>query len=180
MFDVRCSLVSYSIRPAVFLAGGSGLESCGILNFGHCDLFGIWYLCFGISGLSGLGFSPAAGLKSGQSNRKETSEHRTLNIERRTSNNVFCQFKKKMEQNDYSLRNSIQLNLSQAAVFRSRIQRDCLVLKSIKRSVIQIRCSMLDVQCSMFNLFTVPTRRSFIRGVGFQTPLRFRVSGYII
>jgi hypothetical protein len=27
----------------------------GILNFGHCDLFGIWYLCFGISGLSGLG-----------------------------------------------------------------------------------------------------------------------------
>jgi hypothetical protein len=25
-----------------------------ILNFGHCDLFGIWYLCFGISGLSGL------------------------------------------------------------------------------------------------------------------------------
>jgi hypothetical protein len=42
----------------------------GILNFGHCDLpfdwaqggepvepFGIWYLCFGISGLSGLGSS---------------------------------------------------------------------------------------------------------------------------
>ena len=27
----------------------------GILNFGHCDLFGIWYLSFGISGLSGLG-----------------------------------------------------------------------------------------------------------------------------
>jgi len=27
----------------------------GILNFGHCDLFGIWYLCFGISGLPGLG-----------------------------------------------------------------------------------------------------------------------------
>ena len=28
----------------------------GILNFYHCDLFGIWYLWFGISGLSGLGF----------------------------------------------------------------------------------------------------------------------------
>ncbi len=28
----------------------------GILNFGHCDLFEIWYLCFGISGLSGLGY----------------------------------------------------------------------------------------------------------------------------
>ncbi len=27
----------------------------GILNFGHCDLLGIWYLWFGISGLSGLG-----------------------------------------------------------------------------------------------------------------------------
>ena len=40
----------------------------GILNFGHCDLpfdwaqggepvepFGIWYLCFGISSLPGLG-----------------------------------------------------------------------------------------------------------------------------
>ncbi len=27
----------------------------GIWNFDHCDLFGIWYLCFGISGLSGLG-----------------------------------------------------------------------------------------------------------------------------
>ena len=30
-----------------------------------------------------------------------------------------------------------------------------LVLKSIKRSAINIRRSMLDVRCSMFNLFTV-------------------------
>jgi hypothetical protein len=37
-----------------------------------------------------------------------------------------------------------------------------LVLKSIKRSVINIGRSMLDVQCSTFNLFTVPARRSFI------------------
>jgi hypothetical protein len=38
----------------------------GILNFGHCDLFGIWYLCFGISGLSGLG--------SGKENTHQSSE----------------------------------------------------------------------------------------------------------
>jgi len=31
-----------------------------------------------------------------------------------------------------------------------------LVLKSIKRSVINIGRSMLDVRCSTFNLFTVP------------------------
>jgi hypothetical protein len=37
-----------------------------------------------------------------------------------------------------------------------------LVLKSIKRSVINIGRWMLDVQCSTFNLFTVPARRSFI------------------
>ncbi len=26
----------------------------GILNFGHCDLFGIWYLCFGIYNIPSL------------------------------------------------------------------------------------------------------------------------------
>jgi hypothetical protein len=30
------------------------ISAFGILNSGHCDLFGIWNLCFGISGLSGL------------------------------------------------------------------------------------------------------------------------------
>ncbi len=51
----------------------------------------------------------------------------------------------------------------QATVFRSRLQRDSLVLRMIKRSVINIRRSMLDVRCSTFNLFTVPGRRSFIQ-----------------
>jgi hypothetical protein len=37
-----------------------------------------------------------------------------------------------------------------------------LVLKSKKRSVINIQCSMLDVLCSAFNLFNVPLRRNFI------------------
>ena len=36
----------------------------------------------------------ASGLKSGQFDRKETDERRTSNIERPTSNNEFCQFKK--------------------------------------------------------------------------------------
>ena len=40
-----------------------------------------------------------------------------------------------------------------------------LVLKSIKRSAINIRRSMLDVRCSTFNLFAVPARRSFIQEV---------------
>ncbi len=81
---------------------------------------------------------------------------------------------------DSTFRNSIQLpstssglehiegSSSQAAVFRSRLQRDSLVLKQIKRSVINIRRSMLDVRCSTFNLFTVQARRSFIQGVRFQ------------
>ncbi len=51
-----------------------------------------------------------------------------------------------------TLRNS---TVQYSAVFRSRLQRDSLVLKQIKRSVINIRRSMLDVRCSTFNLFTV-------------------------
>jgi hypothetical protein len=54
-------------------------------------------------------------------------EHRTSNIERPTSNNVFCQFKKKTEQaysaemamkagSDSILRDSTRLSSSQAAV----------------------------------------------------------------
>jgi hypothetical protein len=38
-----------------------------------------------------------------------------------------------------------------------------LVLKSTKRSVINIQRSMLDVRCSTFNLFTIPARRSLIQ-----------------
>ena len=47
----------------------------GILNFGHCDLFEIWYLCFGISGLSGLGYRG-----------KTTLSREPLNLEPRTLN----------------------------------------------------------------------------------------------
>ena len=38
-------------------------------------------------------------------------------------------------------------------VLRSLFQRDSLALKSVKRSVINIQRSMLDVRCSTFNLF---------------------------
>ena len=44
------------------------------------------------------------------------NEHRTSNIERPTSNNVFYQFKKKTEQSESTLRNSIRLSSPQAAV----------------------------------------------------------------
>jgi hypothetical protein len=58
---------------------------------------------------------------------------------------------------------------TQALVLRERSypSKFCgsLVLKSIKRSVINIGRSMFDVRCSTFNLFTVPARWSFIRGV---------------
>jgi hypothetical protein len=40
------------------------------------------------------GFSPAASQKAASLIEKETDEHRTPNIERPTSNNEFCQFKK--------------------------------------------------------------------------------------
>jgi hypothetical protein len=44
------------------------------------------------------GVSAAAGQKAAGQIEKDTNEHRTSNIERRTSNNVFCLFKKKTEQ----------------------------------------------------------------------------------
>jgi hypothetical protein len=68
---------------------------------------------------------------------------------------------------------SSQAVVQYSAVFRSRLQRDSLVLKSIKRSVIDIGRSMLDVRCSTFNLFTVPARRSFIRGLQSDLPCQF-------
>ena len=100
-----------------------------------------------------------------------------MNVEHPTSNNVFYQFKKRPSKANqpFEIRfgclqqaqipSTSRGSSSQAAVFRSRLQRDSLILRSIKRSVINIRCSMLDVRCSTFNLFIVPARRSFIRGV---------------
>ena len=95
-----------------------------------------------------LGISPATGLKAASLIKKETAERRTSNIERPTSNNVFCQFKKRL------------CKAKPPSKFR-----DSFVSKSIKRSAINIRRSMLDVRCSTFNLFAVPARRSSIQEV---------------
>jgi hypothetical protein len=51
---------------------------------------------------------------------------------------------------------------SKFSVFRSRLHRDSLAYKSVKRSVINIRRSMLGVRCSTFNIFTVPAAWTFI------------------
>ena len=86
---------------------------------------------------------------------KETNEHRTSNIERPTSNNVFYLLKG-TEQNASTLLNSIRLSPSSLSSGPNGLPQAVVpfYLKSIKRSVIIIRCSMLDVRCSTFNLFT--------------------------
>ena len=63
----------------------------------------------GVLGSEVQGFSPSAGGEAASLIEKETNEHRTSNIERPTSNNVFCQFKKKTEQSESTLRNSTRL-----------------------------------------------------------------------
>jgi len=91
------------------------------------------------------------------------AEHRTSNIERPTSNNVCCRFKKMSNTRRLRFASKTTLrNLSApggfcsllfygSAVFRLRLQLDSLVLKPIKRSVINIGRSMLGVRCSTFN-----------------------------
>ena len=61
-------------------------------------------------------------------------KNRTSNIERPTSNNVFCQFKKRRAKWIYPSK------------FYGLVFYCSLILKSIKRSVINIRRSMFDVQ----------------------------------
>jgi hypothetical protein len=82
-----------------------------------------------------------------------------MNIEHRTSNTEWC----------------ILSILKKDWTKRSYPLKFCgsLVLKSIKRSVINIGRSMFDVRRSMFNLFTVPVRRNFICSFiwGFGFPL---------
>ena len=67
-------------------------------------------------------------------------EHRTLNVQHRIMSSVNL---KKTEQSKSTL-----WNLSALGGFCGS-----LVLRSIKRSVINIGCSMFDVRCSIFSLF---------------------------
>ena len=110
-------------------------------------------------------------------------EHRTLNVQHRIMYSA-CREPRgrtinliKTGQSKSILRNSISLpfdrlrhrarrgELFGPEVITEGLVAGCssLILKSIKRSVINIQRSMLDVRCSTFNLFTVPARRNLIR-----------------
>ncbi len=85
-------------------------------------------------------------------------EHRTLNVQHR----IMYSANLKKILSKANLPNKILLSLDHvfsviqySAVFRSRLQRDSLVLKSIKRSVINIGRSMFDVRRSMFDVQSV-------------------------
>jgi hypothetical protein len=96
---------------------------------------------------------------------------RTVHFKKRLSNTR----RKRLRLRPVSLREAYGLEALRERIYPSKFCGS-LVLKSIKRSVINIRCSMLDVRCSTFNLFTVPVRRSFIqevqgfKGQGFKVP----------
>jgi hypothetical protein len=94
--------------------------------------------------------SAAAGLKSGQSNRKRIT--RMSNIEPPTSNNEFCQLKKRLSKTtlpDWLRRPRANLPFDIRLTTEGFVAGcDLLVLKSIKRSAINIRRSMLDVRVS--------------------------------
>ena len=97
-------------------------------------------------------------------------EHRTLNVQHRIMNSV--NLRKRLSNIRRTHRASAgaagapalheRIYTSKLSVFRSRLQSGSLVLKSIKRSVINIGRSMLDVGRSMldvgrsmFNLFSL-------------------------
>jgi len=62
----------------------------------NCYYFALCGKTFGFSAFGGSGISPAAVGEAASLIKKETIEHRTSNIERPTSNKVFCQFKKRL------------------------------------------------------------------------------------
>ncbi len=92
--------------------------------------------CEGLGGNSAMGNCHAYSTTS-------NVQHRIMNSACRELLCRTVKFKKNTEQSKSTVRNSIRLSSSQAtvqysAVFRSCLQRDSLVLKSIKRSVINI------------------------------------------
>jgi hypothetical protein len=100
--------------------------------------------------------------------KKETNKRRTSNIERPTSNKVFCQLKKTA----YACFAEVATKPYSETTLRIFSTGggfcDPLVIKSIKRSVINIRRSMLDVRCSMFKLCTASARRIFTQDMGYK------------
>ena len=123
--------------------------------------------------VSSVRFQPSRRPKNGRSNRKKMMNTRTSNIERPTSNNVFCQFKKKaraslLRRNGCEGRERIyptKFDSAELVAGCCSVFYGSFVLKSIKRSVINIQCSMLGVRCSTFNPFAVPVKRNLIRSL---------------
>jgi NAD-dependent SIR2 family protein deacetylase len=101
---------------------------------------------------------------------QQKNERPTSNIERPTSNNVFCQFKKGkvslLRLSGYEGRELIYTSNFDSA----ELVAGCgsLVIKSIKRSVINIQHSMLDVRCSTFKLCTASARWIFTQDMGYK------------
>ena len=99
-------------------------------------------------------------------------EHRTLNVQHRIMYSVNF---KKTEQ-AYSAKEAMKAKSESTFRNLSAFGGFCgsLVLKSIKRSVINIQCSMLDVRCSTFNAYSPPVEDSLFRpgGVSYE---RFKV-----
>ena len=112
-------------------------------------------------------------------------EHRTLNVQHRILYSVNLKIKRLNNP-----RRTLRAGDSGAPGLHGRIfpSKFCgsLVLKSIKRSVINIQRSMLNVRCSTFNLFTVPATWSFTRafwvlGSGFKVqPCRWPQASSLI
>jgi len=123
--------------------------------------------------------------------KKETDERRTSNIERPTSNNVFCQLKK-----DRATRGASACAARANLLFEIRFDR---VRRRLRFSILRFACFKIDkaqrhqystfkVGRSMFDVQSVPCSarlnqmRSFIRGFKppdwkvFRLPLFFRVS----
>ncbi len=107
----------------------------------------------------GCGTSVAAGQKEGQSNqkrnlmwsftygflKKKNAQHRTLNVQRRIRYSINLKIKQSKPATPKWLQNLQGIYTS--------IFSGSLVIQSIKRSVIHIQRSMLDVRCSTFNPF---------------------------
>jgi len=71
-------------------------------------IYPFWFSAFGGSGLSPAAVGEAASLI-----KKETTEHRTSNIERPTSNKVFCQLKKRLNKANLPLE-IVRINIPRA------------------------------------------------------------------
>ena len=94
-------------------------------------------------------------------------EHRTSNVQHRIMNsaNLIKDWAKRIYPSKFDSAESLGPESFNPELTTEGPVAGCdsLVLKSVKRSVINIQRSMLDVRCSTFNLFAVTARWSFMR-----------------